>query len=1858
MSNLNDLLTGNLSGANPNVVYDSAPEPPPPVTTPNPPPPRGNTVKSRSYLVQQIKTKYPEYKDWDDDYLQNEMVRKYPEYNDPKWLSPAEPESGGLLKTLGQGAATLLRYGAPVVAGISAGAATSWTGPGALLIGAGTRAAVGGAADYGAQWLEKVTGNLPEGETPSIAQSVVAGGANAIIPSAKIARGIGGMGRAAMAKLAEAAGLEGTGRAAAEMTGNLAGRTIAHSAQGAALGAPIGVASNWTQQASQEQKLDPTGKTSYVQALLGTAPWVDPEQAKEAAIEGMKGGALVGGLVGGAAEVLPIAKQAYGKRPAKPVIPETPTTGNASEQIADLSGKQSAVDFAARTASREQERLVYLTNERQRLQTAIEDADFNLAPKAKIDELQGQLKSIDWELEKAQTSTPQPEPAVFQGESSRLAELLKGKRDALVVGDFGAGEPVAVEPGAARAVPPQEDFAPSAKPASSRAGVAVRITRADGATVTAVVDPLDKLAIDAATPGTGQQKKLDVLSRQVPDVPPTALRGEAEAYAQQVRSEAETATGKKPTTTPITFVEFVGKRKGTPVGQTPMRRMLQMDEAPATPAQEPLTGGPFEAGTEVRMTGEDRFMPGTKVTESGPTTSRVFIPGVRGGTEPRTIEVPNEQLTDMRTVYGTKPTPPPAPAETPAGPTLDAIDTEGPTAILKEKFATARERARAEVQALGRTGNIEREVNMTEARLKAEAQAEFDRAIGGNDASQLSGVRDQSGPVSEVGNAVPAGEPASPLPVRDGQALANSPEQPAPAAPGEVGRPAAVPVDEAAARVAEWKQRFGDLGITDEQALATAREQLADEVSFKPAALEQPPAPIAAEVPPSAPPVAPTPTDALTDLIKGTKIAGIPAADAPPQTPLQTALEPSTATQTPEGPGVPPAAPAPAAQPAAPAAVPAFEPVMAGDGNVSIAHDPTYGTVNINWSRDFANANPEAKRLVQQAGWRYIRNAGWVRKLGEGETPESVRAQAEALFTGKQFTVPPPPAELPGLAPEGIAADVATSKPTGPASVAELLGMKTAQRQGYDPNIGTAEDIMAAGGVKPLPVDDAFTKEWGSLSPEAQKAKVAGQAARLRLDQPTGEGKPVTAKRIESVDQMLAGLVDDSPESAAQTVEAAKNLLGDQMEAATKSGRTADVTSKTGIRGGSSLYSLGSNGMNGLDFLLKENPELAKRLVGGIVGAMIGRTQDDDTNSFGIISPHAIAGFALGFGGVTAMQKLKGSALFKKGMAVASDAKTPYMTGAVKPLDATTKLNLDISPVERAGLKQARTPVNYRKDMSIIEALNPGGSIEAALGERVFRQGEQIATRQEKAMQALNAEARARGANPTGEEIFQTMSEIAKPFTKQLRADAKAFRGLNQTRRASYYEAWANDLEGKPTDFERRFADATGVKPYTQRRIVGGGTGLMYRSLLSMGVDTAASNLMQPILATADVKLQYLNRGFKALASEMVTNRGRTGKSWDATNFLKADTPTELSMEKGWVGPVASKNPRIQKAYEWLQKKDPNFLLVGSDNWNRRGVFLGAMEQARAQGATEDAAREWALQIVRKTQGSSGTRMALSNPKYRGALSMLVKPFTRYPSLFLESAYDAAMRRDAGTVRMATTFGAITAAGMALNIGLGEALTGGARPLGIDLTKPKESFEKIVSGDAMPAVRGAKDLYRHVTGTPQKHELVSLKSWDDFMDSDLPSVFPGRYPTKVAQEVGDFARYGTGTHPARTGSGFSKPHSGYESLLNLLGMKSGDQIADQKATREFTDEMRGNRLQDEADYANAKRVILHAFDRGDLATIQEMVRNQDVTGKQVQNILKNSQRNQAQQTWFSLSAKDKAAYIRRHGHAPQLGAGQ
>lgn len=390
------------------------------------------------------------------------------------------------------------------------------------------------------------------------------------------------------------------------------------------------------------------------------------------------------------------------------------------------------------------------------------------------------------------------------------------------------------------------------------------------------------------------------------------------------------------------------------------------------------------------------------------------------------------------------------------------------------------------------------------------------------------------------------------------------------------------------------------------------------------------------------------------------------------------------------------------------------------------------------------------------------------------------------------------------------------------------------------------------------------------------------------------------------------------------------------------------------------------------------------------------------------------------------------------------------------------------------------------------------------------------------------------------------------------------------------------------------------VKPDVVERTV---SWVVYRTLIGYALDTAIQNLTQPILTTLFVRPTSLRRGYRYA-------RTPQGRALSREIELRSLVDEETNAPDDRPLRVIADADGVLKVAKTVVK-DSSRPLRGTDNYNRRVSYLAALEEKGAlrdalrTGRVPEAADEFARSVVRKTQGHTGPLG--NNPFHRGPIGGSMKPFTKYPGLFMENVIDALNDPQArGRAAVVALLGAMMLA-RGTGLDFEDLLVSGGRPFGIDLTQPGSLRPDRVAR-ATWAGRAVSDVVGHISavagGERMGHEVVG-HDFDSFLYGDLAYLLFGRYPTKLAQRGVEIAREGMGQHTGIRPSGEVDPHQAIEDVGELVGMRSTRITKKRRTAREASEAVNRSRRAREDVGAKARRLATIAIQRGDDERLQE-----------------------------------------------------
>jgi hypothetical protein len=710
--------------------------------------------------------------------------------------------------------------------------------------------------------------------------------------------------------------------------------------------------------------------------------------------------------------------------------------------------------------------------------------------------------------------------------------------------------------------------------------------------------------------------------------------------------------------------------------------------------------------------------------------------------------------------------------------------------------------------------------------------------------------------------------------------------------------------------------------------------------------------------------------------------------------------------------------------------------------------------------------------------------------------------------------VPRPPV-LPPL-PKGEAPAPAVRRPgefpvgvrkTG--ALHELLVKKTPpeMRPGETTRMArTAEERAAAG--EPLTLTER--EQLGMPPPEPKVAR------------PDLRKKGMAPRQLEARAKYMKDLADNPTEKNLEKLAAEIDAQAERIgRKGLKKGREGEKPLRKSEEEGF-IIGGGLGGLQNVKKLIQKDPILAWKATMAAMGGVAGWNFDEDHPARGAILGALAGGSAVHF--TQALQKAKVSV---PGRAIAAKA--------------STKIGPQPGP---EALRVARDPT---QDIGLFELM--GGSPERTIPDQ-FRRAQPAFEQFARELRAEHARTKAVIPQKRVQAIRQ---RIVGPVISSIRKDAKAAKAAGNRYKASYLNAFANRLSGYQTLGQRAISTLTKgkLRPDFIERQVAGNT---YRILTGWGLDTALQNLTQPLLAMAHVPPSYIVQGIKEYTTD-------TGRALVKRHLLELERPVDLiESTLGDYGEVAA---------GYVKKfPDSQIFLRKTDNINRGVTFLSGYRYAKAQGAADKDAAEWALGLMRKTQGEPGALG--SNPFHAGPIAGSLRPFTKYPTIFTEHAIDVLKQAGQGqNLRgAATMFG--TAAGLVMlgkltGIDMENLLVSGGRPLGFSIAHPGASIKRIASGEAFPATRAAKEIFAHATGTAD-HDFLSL---ENFMQSDVGSFAIPRYPRQAIETA--TAVLGKQPTVERRGAGgkLIDVRTKGEALANLLGLKTTRQTERQHALQDF-----------------------------------------------------------------------------------------
>jgi diguanylate cyclase (GGDEF)-like protein len=634
--------------------------------------------------------------------------------------------------------------------------------------------------------------------------------------------------------------------------------------------------------------------------------------------------------------------------------------------------------------------------------------------------------------------------------------------------------------------------------------------------------------------------------------------------------------------------------------------------------------------------------------------------------------------------------------------------------------------------------------------------------------------------------------------------------------------------------------------------------------------------------------------------------------------------------------------------------------------------------------------------------------------------------------------------------------------------------------------------------------------------------------------------KGTNPRSIQRAEELLdEGRVDEAEELMSKQIEA-------RIQAALKRGGD-------GSDGGSTLYSGGFD-VEAFRRLAQKHPEAAWRATAGAIGASTGWYLDEDHPGRG-----ALLGMMAGVGA------------------------TKFPAFMQKLLDAEIKIG-------GGGVAPVRMARDKNKDIGLFELV--GGTPERTIPE----QFEMARPAFEKFLKALHEEhARTKAIIPQ-KRVQALRDRYVTPVIAQIRKEAKLAGDAKHTYKQKYITAFANRLAGHRTVGQRVISALSKDKlppDFIERRIAGS----VYYVGTGFGLDTALQNITQPILAMGHVPSKWIAKAYKDLATNPAAKRMVEGA------LLPLEKPAdaiELTL-----GPFGRKVGKINAALDKIdpkRRRDPQMWLRMTDQKNREVVYYAARTYAESQGKSVAEADTWARQVMRKTQTEPGALG--SNPFHAGPVSGSLRPFTKYPTVFTEHIIDTLKQAShgqnvGGAARLAATLGGLTLLGKATGIDMEDLLISGGRPLGLDISHPQRSIERIATGEATPTSRGVLDLMQHLRGEA-----------DHGLGEDAAGLAIPRYPRKLAEAVGHFQTEGSeGVHVKRGAGGKIKDvTTPNETLLNLLGLRTTRQTQRRHALSDFYEEAGDAKSQYESDRRQAYEDLGEAMDNGDTEGVQDAVR--------------------------------------------------
>lgn len=529
----------------------------------------------------------------------------------------------------------------------------------------------------------------------------------------------------------------------------------------------------------------------------------------------------------------------------------------------------------------------------------------------------------------------------------------------------------------------------------------------------------------------------------------------------------------------------------------------------------------------------------------------------------------------------------------------------------------------------------------------------------------------------------------------------------------------------------------------------------------------------------------------------------------------------------------------------------------------------------------------------------------------------------------------------------------------------------------------------------------------------------------------------------------------------------------------------------------------GAQDLAKLSVTLAKNPAV-RGVIGGIVGASTGDTTDEQFSRF-------IAGAIMAAGG-------------PRGVKVLGQALDHYRRTGKVMRKAPDVPNADIgfwrtfiapSTVERSVPELFATVRDTLKDLQDFRASGTGDAAANAAFERLTRR-----------------------------DLISYVREAAEEAS-----------GKGQANLSRRLKATADHMEGRPTRGQEIVKDVlrfAGKKNATGRELEHAVQRNTYRILLGYALDSAAKNLFQPTLALLHVSPRNMAAGLRAARSQA----GRElFDSLELNLSRPADTGDEITDILGVEKPPS--------------RLDPGAAMRATDNWNRRWVFLSHLAEqgeleAALGGRASKKAMDDAQRVMRLTQGDAGPMS--SSPYFRGPIGGSLKPFTKFPNLFIENALDA-LNGDAKYPKQAVlTILALGLSGAAYGLDTMDLLIGGGRPLGLDPMHPRRT-------QAPPAVKAGGIAGQYISGERRVFGdfVPTSANPRDILETDLAYLLLGRYPTKVAKTGMDLV------------SGASEdPVSDVASLGGLTTQRRADERSTRQDAYEMVQESRQRRASEAA----------------------------------------------------------------------------